>query len=149
MSIQSFKMTTKGTHLITDINTIKNFVFGGKAVFTLRSKKTDKHYSFAVRRKPNTQIYWVSVLCGPSNFEYNGYIAANGEYRTTNKSTHPDNHITHKVFNFLLRNIDNLVLHPDLEFYHVGKCGVCGRPLTDPVSIEAGIGPTCRKRVLR
>ncbi len=25
-----------------------------------------------------------------------------------------------------------------------GRCGVCHRKLTDPVSIEAGIGPICR-----
>ncbi|MEX3556325.1 MAG: DUF6011 domain-containing protein [Burkholderia gladioli] len=24
------------------------------------------------------------------------------------------------------------------------KCGVCGKPLTDPVSVHLGIGPVCR-----
>lgn len=30
-----------------------------------------------------------------------------------------------------------------------GKCIVCCRPLTDPQSVEAGIGPTCAKRLKR
>ena len=30
---------------------------------------------------------------------------------------------------------------------HVGKCGACGRPLTDPTSIASGIGPECAKKV--
>ena len=29
------------------------------------------------------------------------------------------------------------------EFWHEGKCGRCGRKLTVPESIEAGIGPEC------
>lgn len=27
---------------------------------------------------------------------------------------------------------------------HVGFCGKCGRPLSNPVSVKAGIGPICR-----
>lgn len=30
---------------------------------------------------------------------------------------------------------------------HLGKCGACGRPLTDPTSIASGIGPECLKKV--
>ena len=28
-----------------------------------------------------------------------------------------------------------------------GECGICGRELTDPVSVERGIGPVCASRV--
>jgi hypothetical protein len=30
----------------------------------------------------------------------------------------------------------------------IGECVVCGKTLTDPNSVGAGIGPVCRKRVL-
>lgn len=34
------------------------------------------------------------------------------------------------------------------EFGHMfGRCIVCGRTLTDPASVEAGIGPICAKRL--
>ena len=39
------------------------------------------------------------------------------------------------------RSTDGLIV------YHLGQCAKCGKPLTDPVSIEYGLGPTCRKRV--
>lgn len=29
----------------------------------------------------------------------------------------------------------------------VRRCGRCGRPLTDPVSVARGIGPDCRRLV--
>jgi len=29
------------------------------------------------------------------------------------------------------------------EFWHAGRCGRCGRLLTDPVSISLGVGPKC------
>jgi hypothetical protein len=32
------------------------------------------------------------------------------------------------------------------EFHHAGMCSRCGRTLTDPESIELGIGPICREK---
>jgi len=33
--------------------------------------------------------------------------------------------------------------HPQAEFSEMDRCGRCARPLTDPVSIQRGIGPDC------
>ena len=33
----------------------------------------------------------------------------------------------------------------NLIVYHVGKCGRCGKKLTDPESILTGLGPSCSK----
>jgi hypothetical protein len=38
---------------------------------------------------------------------------------------------------------DDPALHSQLFGHVVGACGVCGSPLTDPESIELGIGPIC------
>jgi hypothetical protein len=32
---------------------------------------------------------------------------------------------------------------PGYTIEHCGRCGRCGHPLTDPVSIARGLGPTC------
>jgi len=32
---------------------------------------------------------------------------------------------------------------PDIEVWHSGECSRCGRKLTDPTSIEGGLGPVC------
>ncbi len=34
--------------------------------------------------------------------------------------------------------------HAKIHGMKYGKCSVCGRPLTDPASVEAGIGPICQ-----
>jgi hypothetical protein len=36
---------------------------------------------------------------------------------------------------------------PNIEVYHTGNCSYCGRELTDPVSLEVGIGPICRSKL--
>jgi len=33
------------------------------------------------------------------------------------------------------------------NFYHLGRCGHCGRKLTDPISIKRGLGPKCVEKV--
>jgi hypothetical protein len=33
-----------------------------------------------------------------------------------------------------------------VEMYHMGACGRCGRPLTDPESIQRGLGPICASK---
>ena len=47
-----------------------------------------------------------------------------------------------KVFAWLLRHLD--ALPEKCQFWHEGRCACCSRRLTDPVSIEHGIGPICR-----
>ena len=34
-----------------------------------------------------------------------------------------------------------------VHIYHHGRCSVCGRKLTDAMSLKSGLGPTSRKRV--
>ena len=46
---------------------------------------------------------------------------------------------------WVLRYSENIP--PVVHIYHHGKCSVCGRKLTDAMSLRCGIGPTCRKRV--
>ena len=43
----------------------------------------------------------------------------------------------------LLRYVNDQMLPEGLEAFEENSCGRCGRALTDPVSIERGIGPEC------
>lgn len=36
---------------------------------------------------------------------------------------------------------------PNIKVYHTGSCCYCHRELTDPVSVEIGIGPKCRSKL--
>lgn len=51
------------------------------------------------------------------------------------------------AFGFSFRHILANRIPDKLQFYHTGRCGYCGRPLTDPESMARGIGPTCLKHL--
>jgi len=46
----------------------------------------------------------------------------------------------------LLAHVAGQPVASGLEVFEEDRCGVCGRALTDPVSIERGIGPECNER---
>jgi len=122
---------------MTDTEVISNFVYGGKATFTIRSLSSGKHWTFYVSKKD--KVHFVRLNIGDSSI-YIGYIAGEMRY---NPSMKAPNSAPHVVIQHLLKYIAEGELHPKFEFFHVGKCGRCGRPLTDPISIERGLGPHC------
>jgi hypothetical protein len=50
------------------------------------------------------------------------------------------------LFNKFWRNLENRDIPTNIEFWHPCKCRRCNRLLTDPRSIEKGIGPGCEKK---
>lgn len=133
-------------HKMTDIKQIEKFVFGGNAVFTVRSLSSGEHFTFHIKKKKDENFYFVSKLNYNQDFSYMGYIGKRRAYKTTAKSQFSPDHVSHLVIRYLLAMIAAGRLHPKFEFFHVGRCGACGRPLTDPASIERGLGPTCASR---
>ena len=86
---------------ITDPTTITDFLLAGRAVFTLKSKKTDRHYTYRVSRKKDdgkqaTSLLWfVSLMTAPDHFSYIGILGARGSgdvplFRTTKATQNPD-----------------------------------------------------------
>lgn len=135
---------------IVDIENIKNFLFAGNAIITLRSRKTNKHLTFKVKASKKDEadsVFFVSVLSGPdntSNYSYIGIIGSDKKtFKITQKSKVSSDAVSYQAFSFFLKNIINNKLHADLEVYHSGRCGRCGKLLTDPDSIKRGLGPHC------
>jgi hypothetical protein len=136
-----------------DIAAISNFIFAGKATFTVRSATSGKHWTFRIKRKKDSDIYFVSLLTGSNNdedYSYLGYLksyAGDISYNTSPKSCRKREDAAHSVIQFLLNSLEAATLHPKFELYHEGKCARCGRTLTDPNSIERGLGPECATRI--
>lgn len=131
---------------MTDPTLIKSFLYSGRAVFTIRSETSGDHWTFKVTRKKEGEPYFISLLCGGDSFLYLGFMRDTGRYLTSSKACRPRSHVAHSVVEFLLKELQRDAIHPKFSFFHEGKCGRCGKPLTDPASIERGLGPTCFKR---
>jgi hypothetical protein len=132
-------------HRFQNIADAHAYIQSGKAVVTLTSRKTEKHYTYKVKRaKDNDQLYFVSVLGGEDqSFNYLGILKKEGFF-VTKKSSFTAESTCAKAFNYFVKL---KTLPFDLQVQHEGTCGCCGRRLTHPDSIDKGIGPECAKRV--
>jgi hypothetical protein len=71
------------------------------------------------------------------NNHYVGKITANGELK--------DN-ASEDVLNLLEDANDNLLQLAKIYGHETGTCSICARTLSDPLSVQMGIGPICAKR---
>lgn len=132
---------------ITDRHDAKAFVLAGRAEFSLRSKKTNKHYTFSVRKdkRPESVYKYVHVERHEQSPLYLGVIINNTHFYRDKKR--PDTP-AHKAFNWFWYHA---LLHDEqwskCEMYHLGRCAKCHRRLTDPDSIRTGLGPICAGRM--
>ena len=134
----------------------KPYLLGGKATATLVSGATGARFTYRICGKdvgsedqPRT-IFFVSVLTGSDNQEDYSYLGTIFE----GGSGKPDRFVHGKksrisadapsalAFAWLWRNLDS----DKAELWHAGACSRCGRQLTDPESIAAGLGPICITR---
>lgn len=139
----------------------KTFILAGDAIFTLVSLVTGTRYTFRVQRpKPRTagedvsNKWFAKLLAGPDNlrdYKYLGMVTRKGEtldYVITRAAKLPADSAPQKAIRWIVMHLNADKPFPaELEFYHVGRCGACGRALTVPESIESGLGPVCAGRV--
>lgn len=139
---------------ISNINDIKLFILSGKAIFTLESIITGRWFTYQVNKKVFKQkneqertFYFVSVLTGADNktaYTYLGIINPKFYLNTTKKSKICKDSISFKALNFFLSKLRKNELYHEINFYHEGVCGKCGKKLTTPDSVSVGLGPICR-----
>lgn len=138
-----------------------DFILGGNATFTLRSKVTGTRFTYRVRAAKNGKVWFVSLLRGADNtsdYAYFGFLR-NGSWDLTEfhygaaKAKVSEEAPGVKAFIWAWERIrarshdETNGLPANLEVWHQGHCGRCGRPLTVPESIESGFGPECSRRL--
>ena len=147
--------------LITDPTLMMEFMLAGRAIFTIKSKKSGKHYTYKVTRardkgeQKSALRWWVGILTGGDNstdFAKLGQIVAYHEgyprFSLVRGTKFRKESPPAAGFEYVLAGIvyGNDAALNSFEFYHEGRCGACGRRLTDPDSIRRGLGPVCAGR---
>lgn len=137
---------------------VKEYMKAGNATITIRSKKTGNRFTFKIKasdpaeRYPN-KVWFVSVLNGPdnwTNYMYMGKINSDFKmFEWTRASRVGTEALSWKAFDWLFKALDDapMFFNGQVEVWHEGKCGRCGRKLTVPESIERGIGPDCAEKM--
>lgn len=137
-------------HQITAPDQALSFLLAGKATVTLKSEKSGNHFTYQVKRprkvKPNGPTHFVHVRVG-AELVYLGFIGSTGKFVHGLKSTVQHSQPQSRCFDWSLTKLRSHQLPEQLQVWHEGTCGRCGRPLTHPESIASGIGPECSKKM--
>jgi hypothetical protein len=140
---------------LTTWDAVRTFLWGGHAVFTLRSTRTGMRYTYRVKVKKKDVLakladltYFVEVLRGPDNgsdFAYMGVLRKPAQFNFTHSSRVGRVAESSKALLWFLDKLEHErdVLTTEVEFWHSGRCGRCGRALTVPESIASGFGDVC------
>jgi hypothetical protein len=142
---------------LTTSAAMKQFLFGGYATFTLVSKKTGARKTFQVTEAPPRNLderkgFFVKMLVGPDNtsdYKYLGFLyerAGTWGFKLNKTGWGAE---AGAVIAWLLKQLQSPAVSSldQVEFWHLGTCCRCGRDLTTPESIAAGIGPVCAGRM--
>lgn len=140
-------------HHITDKETMENIVFGGNSAFTLKGKSS--RFTYKVKTPKGKQApFFVKVLTGSNNdsdYSFAGTVFETERGRTELKAGRKGmskDAPSVVAFQWFKRVLEGTGDFPSsFEFWNSDNCGRCGRKLTDPESIEAGIGPHCRSKM--
>ena len=132
-----------------------DFIFSGKALVTITSAKSGTHFTFKFKEKDG-DIFFVNHLWGPNNawdgdWDWTGFVKADGEGNPTScllagKKGNPAQN-SFKALSWTLAKLNQGVIPADLTIQHNDACGMCGKALTDPISVATGLGPICRGKV--
>jgi hypothetical protein len=146
---------------LTTWESIKEFVYGGNARFTLVSCKTGARYTYRVNAKKgdaasDDPTYFINLLRGPNNeadYSYFGVLRKDMALRLTQASRMGRGA---PAVIALVWFLDKMAHGRDvlgaselpamLEVWHEGRCCACGRVLTAPESLARGLGPECAGR---
>lgn len=126
----------------------KTFVLAGRASFVVENAKGDNVAITVKKSRPTAKYpepaYFVSLRYNNQASQYAGMLNADTlTIRRTFKASADDQtmRIAQWALNLVQRGED---VPQGYRMEHMGRCGKCGRALTDEESIRLGLGPICR-----
>jgi len=135
------------------------YIRAGKATITLVSMKSGKRFTYKITAAKDqetgkiTDTLFVGLLTGADNntsYSYMGRISRDVFWagRKVPKPSDVSKDAPSTVaFSWAWRQLLQGKLPEQLEVWHEGSCGRCGRKLTVPESIKSGFGPECINKI--
>lgn len=126
-------------------HTILTYMFAGRATFTLKSLKTGEHLTFKLlKSRQHIDLFWLDNLNGDGIAKLKINPDRDPPFEHYQRRAGLRSNLKYaQAFEWFLNHLES----KQVEFYHLGKCGRCGRALTDPNSIKLGIGPECANKM--
>lgn len=141
-----------------NMNVTPEFVLAGDATWTV-DNGSGKHYTFhTYRAKPNdaypNPAWFIKVLTGPDTYTYMGKLCPHlnrCNITLTGRSKYAGDSRAVEVARWALRAIWQAArvgykMPPGYSIRHDGRCGRCGAKLTNPKSLDTGLGPECAEK---
>jgi hypothetical protein len=102
------------------------------------------------QKKDTTDTFWVNLRTGGEHkWRFFAVLKRDGTIHHGKKNPachHSD--LEAVAFRWFINNLmAKSAKLAQVEFWHEGYCGRCGRELTVPESIERGLGPQCARRM--
>lgn len=138
----------------TDALKATQFMMAGKAIVTLVSARTGNRFTYQITKSKDGACHFVGLLVGSdnnSNYKYIGRISRAVFWAGRKFPREGDiakDAPSVKAFAWAWQNLIRNTVPAELEIWHEGSCGRCGRRLTVPSSIEQGFGPECINHVM-
>lgn len=123
----------------------EKYLLGGKARVVFFNTITNEQRRFAIiqwKGDHNKYQVYASDFDLKSLGTITRYDTLGGVFMPSKTPTEQEN-VLILNFNWVWKHIKTLTVPDTLHILHLGRCSVCGRRLTDAVSIERGIGPYC------
>ena len=155
-----------------DPSNLTSFILAGKSLLTIENSIRGTHKTLSFMRDKHREDLWYVYIRGDKdkavrlpgfetkkNWLYCGIVVWESPiknqpkelaFKLTKGSKILRGSEGWKAIDWFIRNINvmpDYCRNKGVKIYHEGVCGRCGRTLTDPVSIQAGFGPECIKRV--
>lgn len=135
-------MNTAAMFVTIEHSQAMKFIMGGHAEFTVHNTQTGNKLVVTVaKHKTASSVYLVWLQDGHMIID-KLFVGQAVRYPYKVEPTEDM-----RKFAWFFKQLNNGTLPEHIQIMHHGKCGACGRPLTDPLSIQLGIGPKCRANV--
>lgn len=122
-----------------ELDDLMTLMVAGNFTFSVKSLKTNNHYTFEVKENPDDDIEWIVYHMGVVV----GWLTFNKQLNfTPSKYSVIPTYLKAFIVTLNLAKENRTGL---IELWGSGKCARCGRKLTTEESVILGIGPECKK----